>query len=917
MPVPKSMSATAAILLSFFVAFSALADELPLKSASTLYPPEIVARVRENTTQQPWAANMRDEVLAAIEPWRALSEDALWSLMFGPKITRSWMVWSNGHCPACKESVPMYNWKMDAMARPWKVWCPHCNTEFPTNDFEAYHRSGLDEHGLFDPARADRTLLFNRAHPDPNDPLHGFGVDDGEGYIEGDNRWRFIGAYLIYGQWKQAVLGGIRNLATAFLLTGDPAYAHKAAILLDRVADVYPLFDFKEQGLVYEVPGVSGYVSTWHDTCEETRELVMAYDMIFDALTIDGAYTAFLTRKAAEHGIAAPKRTPEDIRRNIESRILRDALNNPAKIHSNYPRTEIASAIIHAVLGGVHENKAFWEIIDPMLDKATAVDGVTGEKGLAGYASFTIQALALFLSEFSKADPAFLDAMFERCPRLHDAFRFHIDTLCLDRYYPQSGDCGAFAAESPDYKGMPFYKPGLSKMTSSAWTLVPPSSYTLLWRLYERTGDSAFAQIAYRGNGYNLDGLPHDIYIEDADAVRNGIARVIREEGSLIRLGSVNKGQWKLALLRSGEGRNARVVWLDYDSGGGHGHADAMNLGLFARGLDLMPEFGYPPVQFGGWGSPRARWYTKSAAHNTVVVDGRDTPGGAGEMRLWGDGTLFHAMRATAPALNQGNRFERTVALIDVSSEDFYVLDVFRVEGGADHTRFMHSQFGDLNTTGLRSVQSMDYGHNTQMRALQLDPAPAPGWQARWRIEDRYGYLKPDTPVHLRYTDFTAGAAAGTTEAWLVAGLYGSTNEVWIPRLVVRRLAEGEEALDTTTFAGIIEPYGITPPLRAIARIDLQRPDGTKAGDNHAGFSITLANEHRDILIARDPEDNSVQVLRYGENPVLETDAELAILRLDPEGNPVYAALCHGARFEYGALEIKLSETTPFAEFRQ
>ena len=712
------------------------------------------------------------------------------------------------------------------------------------------------------------------------------------------------------------MLGGIRNLSSTYLLTGDPAYAHKAAILLDRVADVYPLFDFKEQGLVYEVPGVSGYVSTWHDTCEETRELVMAYDMIFDALTIDGAYTAFLSRKAAEHGIPAPKTTPEDIRRNIETRILRDALNSPAKIHSNYPRTEIASAIIHAVLRGVDGNDAFWEIVDPMLDKATAVDGVTGEKGLAGYASYTIRALALFLAEFSKADPAFLDAMLERCPRLHEAFRFHIDTLCLDRYYPQSGDCGAFAAASPDYKGMPFYKPGVSKVSISAWTPLPPSCYTLLWRLYERTGDAAFVQIAYRGNDYTLDGLPHDIYIRDAEAIREGIARIIREEGSLIRLGSVNKKQWKLALLRSGEGSHARVLWLDYDSGGGHGHADAMNLGLFARGLDLMPEFGYPPVQFGGWGSPRAKWYTKSAAHNTVVVDGRDTPAGAGEITLWADGVDFRAMRASAPALNRGNRFERTLALIDVSSEDFYLLDLFRVDGGADHTRFMHSHFGDLTTTGLTLSPAEDYGHNTQMRAFRLDPKPSPGWQALWRIEDRYGYLTPETPVHLRYTDFTTAAAAGTAEAWMVDGLYASTEEVWIPRLVMRRMAQGDEALTLTTFAGIIEPYGETPPLKKMARIPLQRQDGSPVGDRHAGFAIDLANGHRDILIARDPEDDTVQVLIFGDAPTLETDAELTFLRLNSSGMPVYAALCHGARLDYGDMQIHLSESSPFAEFR-
>ena len=65
-------------------------------------------------------------------------------------------------------------------------------------------------------------------------------------------------------------------------------------------------------------------------------------------------------------------------------------------------------AIIYAVLGGDENKAAFDQTVDAMLDKATAVDGVTGEKGLAGYTAFTIQGLAMFLAEFSKADPDFL-----------------------------------------------------------------------------------------------------------------------------------------------------------------------------------------------------------------------------------------------------------------------------------------------------------------------------------------------------------------------------------------------------------------------------------------------------------------------------------------------------------------------------
>ncbi len=168
-----------------------------VKSQSMFCHAEVVERLRNTVAREPWAAVVVNDVREAAKPWVAMSEADLWRLMFGATISRSWMVWSNGHCPACKKAVPMYNWQMDGLGRPWKTWCPHCNEEFPKNDFAAFYRSGLDERGVFDPSRADRSLLFHAEHPDPADPLHRFGVDDGEGYVEGDHRWRFIGAYLI------------------------------------------------------------------------------------------------------------------------------------------------------------------------------------------------------------------------------------------------------------------------------------------------------------------------------------------------------------------------------------------------------------------------------------------------------------------------------------------------------------------------------------------------------------------------------------------------------------------------------------------------------------------------------------------------------------------------------------------------
>ncbi|HOZ48381.1 MAG TPA: heparinase II/III family protein [Candidatus Hydrogenedentes bacterium] len=903
-------------LLFFAIALAALPTTSqiagavePAKRTSSLYPPEVVARVRENIETTAWAAQIRDDVVEGAERWINLSDDALWDLMFGATITRSWMVWSNGFCPACKQSVPMYNWKMDAMGEPWKVRCPHCNEAFPKNDFQAFYRSGLDAHGVFDPAKADRSLLFNTEHPNEGDPLRAFGVDDGEGYVEGDNHWRFIGAYLIYGQWKQAVVGGIRVLSAAYLLTGNAEYAHNAAVMLDRVADLYPTFDFGKQALVYEVPGDRGYVSTWHDACEETRELAMAYDMIFEALPQEDALVAFLSRKAAEYGIENPKASFADIQRNIENRILRDAIANRPKITTNYPRTEIAVAILWAILGWDENRDAFWNEVTPMLERATAVDGITGEKGLAGYACFTIQALGMFLAEFTKSDPSFLPTLLQKQPRLRETFRFHIDTRCLGRYYPLSGDTGWFAGPMEDYVGVNFLKPGCSEKSFSGWTLAPPSMFTFMWDLYTHTGDPAYVQTLYVANGSSYGGVPHDLYAHDSEAVQRGVQEVIVREGAEIRLGSVNKTQWHLAILRSGEGAHARALWLDYDSGGGHGHQDGMNLGFFTLGLDVMPEFGYPPVQYGGWGSPRARWYTMTAAHNTVAVDGANSASGAGETTLWADGRLFHAIGASGPALNGGNRYDRTVALIDISPEACYAFDVFRVANGADHTKFFHSHFGEVSTSGLNLESVDDYGHDTQMRHFRADPAPQLGWSAEWHIEDHYDLLPEDRDMRVRYVDFTSGAEAGLCEAWIVSGSFNSTKESWIPRVFTRRRShEGEDL--KSTFVALIEPCTGESAIASARRVT----DGLPS-DAHVVLEVKLRDGRTDIIMARDPADTTTAEVAAPGDPPVVSSAELCLVRLDASGTLEYVALANGGRFIRGAIEMAPAKGEQFVEW--
>ena len=93
---------------------------------SVFFPESALTVLRANLAKDSSAKAQAKECLKVARQWTERSDQELWSAMFGATIKRSWMVWSNGHCPSCKRSVPMYDWKMDPLHIPWKNTCPHC-----------------------------------------------------------------------------------------------------------------------------------------------------------------------------------------------------------------------------------------------------------------------------------------------------------------------------------------------------------------------------------------------------------------------------------------------------------------------------------------------------------------------------------------------------------------------------------------------------------------------------------------------------------------------------------------------------------------------------------------------------------------------------------------------------------------------
>jgi hypothetical protein len=302
-----------------------------------------------------------------------------------------------------------------------------------------------------------------------------------------------------------------------------------------------------------------------------------------------------------------------------------------------------------------------------------------------------------------------------------------------------------------------------------------------------------------------------------------------------------------------------------------------------------------------------------------VVVDGKRQQSAGGRTTLWADGACFRAVRASAPALIGGKQFERTVALVDVGTRDFYVADIFRVAGGKDHAKFVHSHFGCVATTGLSLRAGAAYGEGTLMRKFHCDASPRLPWRADWTIEDRYGYLPAGTEVRLRYTDFTRDAQACTAEGWIVSGSFDSVRETWIPRLMIRR--EAQEAPLVSAFVSVLEPYSVHPPIAQARRVPLAGEGGAELPDTHVALEFTFGDGRSDYLVARDvenpralcpavAEDGTITQHQWG----LRFEGDPCLVRRRPAGAIERIAVCGAMSLRVGGVSLILKRGVSFLE---
>lgn len=879
-----------------------------MKNTSVFYGQKYRSSAADNIARYPWAKTIQDEIIAEAEAWLRMSDDEVWELVFGGTLKRSFSVLSDGACPACGKPVVMGEWVIDPFKNPWKVQCPCCGELFPKNDFYRYYLSGLDEKRIFRYELADAALLTDESDPEQKPKTcYDFGIDDGEGAMCGwctQRRWWFIAAYLVYGQWKQKIVKGLQVLSNAYLLTSDKAYARKAGILLDRIADFFPDYEYRRQGLVYEEGGDDGYVTTWHDSNFEVMMILLAYDAVFDGIQRDLQLVEFLHHKAVQYHVANKKTSFAAVQKNIEERIFRDVLKHSRKVTLNYPGTDTLITAIKVVLDENVFKEDITTCTDTIIRWATKTDGLTGEKGLGGYTSVTTDAMLRFIEILSLKDESIVSEILREYPAVEEAFRFNTDTWFVDKYYPAIGDTGYVGGPMAFFNNFDFIHRLTCNVKSNSTPLLGLNLNTFLWRCYQATKNKRYLDIILKKAG----GVPEkercDIGMADAPAFYAMLEKIKSGGEQPLEKTSFNKQKWHLAALSSGAGETERAVWMHYQgTHAPHGHEDAMNIGLYAKGLDLMPDFGYPPVQYGGWFTDYKKWYAMAAAHNTVVVTGgENSPENAseGKTELWADGGYFKVIRASADGFMGTSRYARTVCMVDVSPRDSYILDCFRVIGGRHHAKFTHSTFGDCSVTGLDLQPAEDFGQGGLLSEFRGQEDANPGWTADWKTNDYYHVLPQKRDIHLKYIELTRNAGGYTAKAWVNAGPTSVKNEAALDVVMTeRRQEQPADGLLDSHFIAVLEPYEDSSILGA-RRLEIQT-DGSENGC--AAVEVTLAGRRTDVLLLSDG-DSTVRLDYKGVK--ITVKAELCLLRYT-EGKLTDAAVCKGNSLTIGEEHADLS----------
>ncbi|WP_406694919.1 heparinase II/III family protein [Singulisphaera sp. Ch08] len=345
------------------------------------------------------------------------------------------------------------------------------------------------------------------------------------------------------------------------------------------------------------------------------------------------------------------------------------------------------------------------------------------------------------------------------------------------------------------------------------------------------------------------------------------------------------------AALGGGTGAEQTQFHLTWSGGYGHTHADNLSLLLFSQGRELLSDLGYTHTRY------RA-WTLATAAHNTVLIDGKSQSFGG--LKAPSDGRLqfFDMQDPRVQVVSvDGSRgypglaktYRRTLIVIDAGEGRRYAADVFDVEGGRVHDYFLHGDADesttvttDLKTTPLTNLLPPGFDWQPTRNEGETGRASEPHY-AYGFLRNLKSALAPAgevLPVTFRPTEGSGPALRATLlpepGSRLVIGenpavSRAGEDDAQLDKFMRSFIALRHETNDgRSRFVAVIEPYAKTSFIDSVERV---------AGTGSALVLKVRIGDRTDLIVYE--ADKPVSVAQ-GESPATFTGA-LGVLSLHGE----------------------------------
>ena len=818
--------------------------QFPLKTDRVLFSDDEIQLARDNVAKYPAAKKLADGIVAAADAMLALPDQQVRDLIPTADVPRAFNVGTAG-CPDCGKKIyrkgGTYPWIID-LEKPFKVQCPVCKELFPDNDFEAYYRSGFQDKQF----------------------LEGEYADNGWGWEGPDDKYWFVG-YANHWTLHRHIVPGLGDLYRAYLLTGDVRYAHKAAVILDRIAEVYPAMEYNEQSRYAELQRARG--STYHGklvnliwACGNLTSMAAAYDAVWETIDEDTALQE-LTGK-----------TGEQIRANIEANLLEEGIDciSSQRIRGNFGMHQ--RALAYTALVRQHGTTDDWldsiftqtgvaplnTGLDYALYNLVYRDGTPYETS-PGYNSIWFKALTTVAEALRKTEYS-IYAM-PKAKRLYDA---PLEVINAGAFTPSLGDSGSV------HGGM--------------------------------VTDARVFQAAYRAYGDDR----YLAHLNERGAVGDTMFQSFESLFSAPIEATDQRPGPKASRLLDGYGMtllnnpaDTISVALYYGYKGGHGHFDRLGFEIFAYGQPIMPDLGYPDFM-NGYVPGIYTWSKNTISHNTVTVDaGRQPVNRAGTVELFAGGPFARVVDVNAlGTYPQCSTYRRCLVMIDVDADTSYFVDFFTVAGGNQHDYSLHGPPGACEIIGgtwSKQDKGTLAGEDVAVAEIYDDPRRgAPGYAGTYYSYVGSGFQHLFNVERLEEGDWLAqwtherNEAARlrirllpepNTEVILADAQISPVKHRELLKYVIARRT-GKDV--SSRFVSVLEPFPGEPLVRECRRVEL----------NGAATAVLVAREggQTDVVVYN-PSGAEAEVPEFK----IRTNAEVAVATVDETGSPLRVFHAGGA----------------------